>query len=232
MVAIPRALSDASLLKDLEAAITTDFPKGDCAERSDLTKDCHRRSEGLTEMEITFEPSLHDRLMEHISVLTPMLDAFLERDYKTEFIGAFGRGASKHPQQWHKDCGDLFRDVPTQLPPHCVTVFVPLVDCDESNGCTEFLLGSHLRGDVREQDDLAVGVNVDDGLDQLGPADPNLDELRLRSPVMHLKANVSAGSIIVYDYRTIHRAGVNRSGKQRNIVEVNFCRSWYQDSCN
>ena len=37
---------------------------------------------------------------------------------------------------------------------------------------------------------------------------------------------------MLYDYRTIHRSGINRSGKDRLMLQINFCRSWYRDVCN
>ena len=45
-------------------------------------------------------------------------------------------------QAWHMD-GEHLDDL-IQLPCHCLTVFVPLVDLGDHNGATEFSLGSHL----------------------------------------------------------------------------------------
>ena len=43
-------------------------------------------------------------------------------------------------QAWHTDGPHM--SVNTHLPPHCINIFIPLVDIDEVNGSTEFRPGS------------------------------------------------------------------------------------------
>jgi ectoine hydroxylase-related dioxygenase (phytanoyl-CoA dioxygenase family) len=47
-------------------------------------------------------------------------------------------------QRWHMDTPHLF-SVRTHLPPHSLSVFVPLVDLVPSNGPTEFQLATHIK---------------------------------------------------------------------------------------
>ena len=55
-------------------------------------------------------------------------------------------GDEPEAQQWHMDGDNLFEDE-VNLPCHCLTVFVPLVDLVMANGPTEFCLGTHLHSD-------------------------------------------------------------------------------------
>ena len=48
-----------------------------------------------------------------------------------------------HAQEWHRDGQALSADPSTQLPPHCLNLFVPLVDVTEHVGPTEFWVGTH-----------------------------------------------------------------------------------------
>ena len=50
-------------------------------------------------------------------------------------------------QRWHMDTPHLF-SVGTHLPPHSLSVFVPLCDLVLSNGPTEFQLGTHVKANL------------------------------------------------------------------------------------
>jgi len=50
-------------------------------------------------------------------------------------------------QRWHMDTPHLF-SVGSHLPPHSLTVFVPLVDLVPSNGPTEFQLATHIKANL------------------------------------------------------------------------------------
>ena len=51
------------------------------------------------------------------------------------------------PQRWHMDTPHLF-SVGAHLPPHSLSVFVPLVDLVPANGPTEFQLGTHVKANL------------------------------------------------------------------------------------
>ena len=51
------------------------------------------------------------------------------------------------PQRWHMDTPHLF-SVGAHLPPHSLSVFVPLVDLVPSNGPTEFQLATHIKANL------------------------------------------------------------------------------------
>ena len=50
-------------------------------------------------------------------------------------------------QRWHMDTPHLFT-VGAHLPPHSLSVFVPLVDLTPANGPTEFQLGTHVKANL------------------------------------------------------------------------------------
>mmetsp|Transcript_42135 Transcript_42135/g.70295 ORF Transcript_42135/g.70295 Transcript_42135/m.70295 type:complete len:443 (-) Transcript_42135:56-1384(-) len=128
-------------------------------------------------------------------------------------------GASNEPQHWHRDTGLLFpnddffqmRDVHNKtkgvhLPPYAINQFVMLVNATEDNGPTEFSLGSHQWGTKW----------VDDEED--GTTDARF----------YLKE----GSIVLSDYRTVHRGTINFTRKRRPMGMLIWGRDWWSDSVN
>ncbi|GAB5366885.1 hypothetical protein AAMO2058_001182300 [Amorphochlora amoebiformis] len=128
-------------------------------------------------------------------------------------------GASLKPQHWHRDTGLLFpddeyfqlKDVHNKshgihLPPYAINQFIPLTHLTPQNGPTEFTLGSHQWG-TRWIDDEEDGVS-------------------------DARFYVEAGSIILSDYRTIHRGTVNLSKDRRPIGMLIWGREWWSDTIN
>lgn len=126
------------------------------------------------------------------------------------------------PQHWHRDVPLLFeddeqfhlkgvhaRDGGVQTPPYLLNVFVPLVDLAAENGPTEFVLGSHTWGDRWSEFEL-------------DPAEPGEE----------LLATVPRGTIVIADYRTVHRGTVNRSGAPRPVAMIIAGRQWAFDTLN
>jgi len=104
------------------------------------------------------------------------------------------------PQKWHGDGGQLYG--PLHLPPHCLNVFVPLVDLHESNGPTEFVPGTQIAGKSNRDGKAQFGVNA------------------------------SAGSVVIFDYRVQHRGGANRSADDRLVLYLCYCKPWFRDHVN
>ncbi|KAJ8610029.1 hypothetical protein CTAYLR_006639 [Chrysophaeum taylorii] len=111
-------------------------------------------------------------------------------------------------QRWHRDGENLFPETGVcDLPPHAVTIFVPLVDVDPSCGPTQFLPGSHAAAahDARYAEPVAAPA-----------AEPLLE----------------VGDVVVCDYRCIHRGGRNTSSAPRPIYYVVAARPWFVDAYN
>mmetsp|Transcript_23745 Transcript_23745/g.69527 ORF Transcript_23745/g.69527 Transcript_23745/m.69527 type:complete len:384 (-) Transcript_23745:11-1162(-) len=133
-----------------------------------------------------------------------------------------GGGSTGHVEQhWHRDTGLLFapdsdfhlsdvhkRESGVHLPPYAINAFIPLVPFSEENGPTEFTLGSHLWGDVWADDEEA------------------------EAPLIDHRFLVRPGTIILSDYRTIHRGTVNRSPLPRPMLMLIYGRDWWTDVIN
>ena len=98
---------------------------------------------------------------------------------------------------------------PTQ-PAHSLVVFLPLCDLNEENGPTSFLPGSHQRwtSDALEAEADAPGSSS------------------AGAPAM---LDVDAGDAIVFDSRTQHAGGANRSQHARPILYLVFARPWFDE---
>jgi len=111
-------------------------------------------------------------------------------------------------QNWHRDGEALFDHV--QLPPHCVTVFVPLVDVTEANGPTEFYPGSH----ERKREHYYAGT--EEGACHLPTCAPCL----------------VCGSALLFDYRLVHRGTANTTDTDRPMLYFVYAQPWFQDVQN
>ncbi len=92
-------------------------------------------------------------------------------------------------------------------PPHNVCVFVPLVDLNRSNGYTEFW----------------AGTQHYDGL---------LEKKGVQSLPGGTDAIVDAGSVLLYDFRTIHRGMPNSSDAMRPILYFVYSHEGWSESRN
>ena len=111
-------------------------------------------------------------------------------------------------QHWHRDNDRLFGDdTPSAMPPYALNVFVPLTDLSAELGPTEFALGSHTS---------IKRVSADHGL----PEFPSVS------------FPVASGSIIMADYRTVHRGLANTASTARPVAMLIFARRWWVDAEN
>ena len=96
-------------------------------------------------------------------------------------------------------------------PAHSLVVFLPLCDLTETNGPTSFLPGSHQRwtSDALEAEADAPGSST-------AGAPAILD--------------VDAGDAIIFDSRTQHAGGANRSQRARPILYLVFARPWFDEA--
>ena len=107
-------------------------------------------------------------------------------------------------QHLHIDHPHLFGDNPagSTLPPHAVTVLIPLVDIDEEIGGTEIVKGSH-------RVPFAEGKQMP-----------------------HQRQTLPLGGCLMFDYRTFHGGLPNRSTRNRPVLSIVYHRAWFKDSSN
>lgn len=123
-------------------------------------------------------------------------------------------------QNWHRDDGPLFPttnrasveegSAASSLGIFAVNVFVSLRLVDFSMGPTEYLLGSHLNENHRVQQELSE--NHQAAVFEWPP-----------------------GSIVLMDYRTVHRGGANvqpTGSIPRTLAMLVYGRPWWRDSVN
>jgi len=121
-------------------------------------------------------------------------------------------------QKYHADAPRVPPDVwaeheaPADVQPaHSLVVFLPLCDLDEENGPTAFLPGSHQHwtADALEAESSAPGSST------------------AGAPAM---LDVDAGDAILFDSRTQHAGGANRSDAARPILYLVFARPWFDEA--
>ena len=107
-------------------------------------------------------------------------------------------------QSLHIDTPPLFAGAANMadLPPHCLTLVVPLVDMNAANGTTAFLVG-------RE-------AMIADGPPKVEPVRPV----------------VPTGSAVLFDSRVWHFGTANRSKSPRPVLYNSYHRPWFRDSVN
>lgn len=113
-------------------------------------------------------------------------------------------------QAIHADGKPLFEhDDFIPLPPHCLSVFVPLIDLSLELGPTEFFPGSHLHDPSRFNEVMrgeAQGVAFD---------------------------KAKAGDAIIFDYRIQHRGLANLTeSSPRPLLYFTYAKPWFQDVTN
>lgn len=137
----------------------------------------------------------------------------LARELLGDDAGFMGMHAIRKPPRdgaetpWHQD--EAYWDPAYDHP--AVSIWVPLQAVDTTNGCMEFVPGSH-RGDVRRH---RLAQPDADGLVLADPeAEPDL--------VGAVACPLRAGGATVHAARTLHHAGPNRTTEPRRALIMAF----------
>ena len=119
-------------------------------------------------------------------------------------------------QHWHRDAGFIFRGG-EQLPPHGLVVFVPLVDVPRAMGPTQFLTGSHIICETRDQREVVIDHW-------------HLQECPFVGPAVQTPGPV--GTAVIFDLRILHRGLDNRTPRRRPLLYLTFFQEWFVDAVN
>jgi hypothetical protein len=162
----------------------------------------------------TDEPPFTDPAIQDRAPWRTIVARLLGEDARQLYRGILVAQPGSAQQPWHADGEQLFSRPVLRLPVHCVNVFVPLVDLTDDNGPTEFCPRTHhLGGDVEsmfEQDpDLLRRIGYDG------------------TPMTPL---LGAGSMLLFDYRLVHRGLANRSPVPRPLLYLTYARPWFRDA--
>ena len=177
---------------------------------------------------INGEPLFADRA----ELLAPVVRRVLGDDAHMLFNGLLMTISPSAEQLWHADGEHLFSGThpdtvadgraadgaaPEALPAHCINVFVPLVDLTLDNGTTEFCLGTH----------NDTGISSDIVWQRQGWR----DAIGHTAPPVAMTA--PAGSVVLFDYRVLHRGLECREGQPRRpVLYYTFARRWFSDNLN
>lgn len=154
--------------------------------------------------DLQLAPFNHEHLVKN-TIIARLLDRIFDGAYQLSFSGIVHSLPGSEAQGWHLDGDHLFK--PWQLPAHAVTVFIPLSGLEPCDGIPQFIPGSHHHEVYRS---LKEGT-------------------RTVAPISfeHL-----AGSITIFDYRTVHRGMPNLSDRARPLLYMVFAKPWYRDAAN
>ena len=118
--------------------------------------------------------------------------------------GVVDNRPSSEVQGWHRDGQPLFGH--QHLPAHCLVVFAPLIDIQsDALGPTQFYPGSH----ATFRSHLYTG----------------LPEGLCSKP--HCTPLLSRGSVLCFDYRTVHRGLPNTTAVSRPMLYVIYSKPWF-----
>ena len=155
--------------------------------------------------------SVSERLLQELPML---LSEVKDAQYKLRFGGvvhSFPREKKTDPipeaQVWHRDGTGLFESAFHET--HCFNIFIPLIDVSTEHGTTEFIPGLH-------NDQIFEKFMIE----------------LLNQPDDHrvaVRAEVSAGSLIVFDVRVLHRGLANASLEERPMLYFTMSQSWFTD---
>lgn len=148
--------------------------------------------------------------------LAGVLDLLLDPALETFFTAALGDGwvyesfgvISSFPgatlQHLHSDDNFLFEgsEHDGQLPAFALTIAIPLVEVNDVNGGTEFLIGTH-----REKKQQSY------------PGTP-------------VTSSLHPGDCMIWDFMIRHRGRPNTSTAARPMLYITACRSFWTDSVN
>ena len=140
-------------------------------------------------------------------VTLPLLRAVVAGILGPDFIMNAGAVAMSpdpgcKPQELHRDDG-FFTLIPRPHLPLVVTGAIALDDFNEANGGTQHVPGSIAWDEQRQ---------------------PEASEIRY--------AEMTAGSVFLWDGATLHGGGGNSSGEPRRTITVNYTRGWLRTQFN
>ena len=134
-VCVVENVLDAATLADLQARLAAIKPR----------KMQNRRAHRWEHVHSPEAPPLAE--LGSLPIVASAVRALLGPKNYLEKAGMLVSHPGADPQRWHMDTPLLF-SVGAHLPPHSLSVFVPLVDLVPSNGPTEFQLATHVKANL------------------------------------------------------------------------------------
>lgn len=145
--------------------------------------------------------------------LMPILNQLLDPGFVISSFGSVLAFPGAAAQSVHFDFPPLYQDeaVCAALPPHAITLVIPLVDITSDTGSTAVWPGSHNRTGSRDELERLVESGAMDG--SVCP-----------TPKM--------GDAFLMDFRLIHAGTPNVSDSPRPILYIVYSRPWFREDMN
>lgn len=133
----------------------------------------------------------------HDTRLMKILEGFLGGRFKMELQTIINSLTGSDNQRWHQGWRYLFHPE-ERLPPYAAVVTMPLCDVTDQMGPTEICPGKKLR--------FYRGWSCPEG---------------------PLRAGTTEGTVVIFDYKTLHRGGANAASRDRPMLSLVYSRSFF-----
>jgi ectoine hydroxylase-related dioxygenase (phytanoyl-CoA dioxygenase family) len=158
-------------------------------------------------------------------VLTPIesvVSEVLGKDYATAFCGVVYSEPGSEDQQWHADSLHISNN---HEEANLLNGLLALHDIDLSMGPTEFSPMSHLLTN-HQTNEKVNGINIV----YQHPENLNRPELVGAKKENNVCLPLSAGSVVLFDDRILHRGRGNTSNRPRYVGYFSYRRPWFEAS--
>ena len=132
--------------------------------------------------------------------LREIISKFLGPPFKLELVTIINSPRGSGDQRWHQGWRYLFHEA-ERVPPYAVVVTIPLDDVTMAMGGTQFCPRKKMR--------FYHGWRCDDG---------------------YVQAGTTKGTVVVFDYKTLHRGPGNLGARDRPMISMVFSKSFFFNS--
>lgn len=132
--------------------------------------------------------------------LRDIISAFLGPPLKLELVTIINSQQGSGDQRWHQGWRYLFHEA-ERLPPYAVVVTIPLDDVTMAMGGTQFCPRKKMR--------FYHGWRCDDD---------------------YVQARTTKGTVVIFDYKTLHRGPGNLGIRDRPMISMVFSKSFFFNS--
>ena len=145
----------------------------------------------------------------------PMVFQVLRSALGERFFGCLPYGCNSvypgsNKQNVHRDCGHIFPEVRTPLPPLMIAANIALDDFTIENGATEIWPATHKQVDRSPMEIATLRI----------PPEQYSDRKSVQTAM-------TAGSIVLRDMRTWHRAMPNSTDRSRTMLAIVYYRQYF-----
>lgn len=151
----------------------------------------------------------------------PVVASVLGADAEPSFCGVISSEPGSTDQYWHSDSP---HERAEHRPANAINVLVALQDVPMEMGPTEFARGSHRLTNHLDNPSLVVDRLV---YQHAGTTPESLVEATAAPVPERWASPLTAGSVLLFDDRVLHRGMANRSDRTRHVAYLTYQRSGY-----